>query len=158
MEQQRQFRLRCKQVTNVERTSDWSNVYEITSRSGYNEILLSQPEEGSDKLKPLQCPICRAMLTVTIRSESDAKKRGIFLWTAFALSLLISVGFIIITIQTELIAYFIGFIVFFCLSGVFLYFGLPSQLRATLYDKDGTIAKSTTDGFGHELEEIRSAN
>ena len=158
----RQFRLRCKQITDVQRAFEWSNYNIITTETGYYEITLSQPEEGSEKLKPWQCPHCGEMLKVTVRSEADAKKRGIFLRTAFAIALLIAAGLFYIMFQAKTDAIVFGSFISACISillaGVFLYFSLPSQLRATLYDKDGNSIMPGTEWAEHELEEIRSAN
>lgn len=153
---ERQFRLRCKQILDVQRTFEWSSNYEVTTEIASFEIVISQPAEGSEKLKPMQCPNCGASLKVTIRSEADAKKRAFFIWTAFALCWLFAVPafLFLIKIAESVLVLLIPFIPV-SLSVFLFYFGLPSQLRATLYDANGNIILDDTE---HELSEFQTAD
>jgi hypothetical protein len=150
---QRQFHLFCKLITDIQPAFEGSSSYVATTETSYYKMVLTQPAEGSEKLKPLQCPNCGTWLKVTIRSETDVKKRAKFIWTAFGFCWLLAIVLFILVRNADSVYYFLIPIIPAALSGFLGYFGLPSQLRATLYDADGNIIIDETE---HGLSEIRS--
>ena len=152
---QRHFRLTCRQVVDIRKAASWSNQLVVTTQTASSEFILRQPVVGSDTLKPLRCTNCGATLKVTIRSEAATTKRRMLMWTLSGIAISTTIASWIMLFVTNALAWFIAGVLLAVVCIVPLYFSTPSQLRATIYDKDGHFMLPEEDG--HSLDEIEPA-
>jgi hypothetical protein len=149
---QRHFRLTCRRTVDVRKAASWSNNLIVTTETTRSEFILPQPEMGSDAHKPLRCANCGGLMQVTIRSEAATSKRRILMWSLSGIAISLELGSWVMLFLTDQLVWFIAAVILAVVCIVPLYFSTPSQLRATIYDKDGHFMLPEENG--HSLDEI----
>ncbi len=151
----RQFSIRCHQHVKSERASEWSSNLIITTQTGFLELRLSQPADGTD-VKTVMCPHCKAQLEIVIRSEAAAQKRRMILCAVAAVVLSASLWCWVMLFKSNALVYLLGGLGLMILAGPITFLALPSQYHATIHRQNGDLIVPLFDdvGYGHELSEI----